>query len=480
MAAKLQQISELSTLLSDKNSVCNDFLRLLDTFRIGKSLKSLQMEKQKGTSSLLLLKCLLIFRLCGVSIYQSYKQNFGGIIDGGKNQFYRLLERKNMNWRLLLINIAKSFRQIIAAKADKSDFKYAIIDDTTLEKTGARIEGITKVFDHTTHSFMLGFKMLTLAVSDGKSTIPFDFSLHCEKHKDNSGGLTAKQLRKRKTYKRKNDEIGKKRKAELKEQKNDMAIKMLKRLFKHGFRPLYLLVDKWFCNYSFIYAIRQIAGGAMHIISLLRDKRTYFEVNGKRKSALSLCKEHDYNMHTCKQYKCRYYKVDALLNEMNVRLFLVRYGNQGYEVIITTDTTLSFCEAFKHYQHRWAIEVMFKECKQYLDLGGCQSTNFNSQVADCTLILIGYTIIALKKRFSDYEVYGELFRELQREFLQLTLIERLLPFAMQLLDFVLNLCDTTWSDFMQRVMRCEDTQNTILLFLKNNQQVKEHINGTFD
>ena len=255
---------------------------------------------------------------------------------------------------------------------------------------------------------------------------------------------------------------------------------MLKRLFKHGFCPLYLLVDKWFCNYSFIYAIRQIAGGAMHIISLLRDKRTYFEVNGKRKSAQHLCKEHDHNLHSCKKYKCRYYKIDAQLNGMDVRLFLVRYGNHGYEVMITTDTSLSFQQAFEHYQHRWSIEVMFKECKQYLNLGGCQSTNLNSQIADCTLVLTGYTIIALKKRFSDYEVYGELFRELQREFVQLTLIERLLPFAMQLLDFVLSLCDITWPELMQRVMRGEDTQNTILLFLKNNQYVKEHINGTFD
>lgn len=466
MAAKLQQITELSTLLSDKKSICNDFLRLLDSFRIGKSLNKLQMEKQKGVSSLLLLKCLVIIRVCGLSIYQSYKQRFGGIIDGGKNQFYRFLERSNMNWRLLLINIAKSFKRIVIEQADKANFLYAIMDDTTIEKTGGSIEGISKVFDHTSHSYKLGFKMLTLAISDGKSTIPFDFSLHSEKRKDHSGGLTTKQLRHRKTHKRADDEVGKKRKAELKQKKTDIAIQMIKRLFRHGFCPSYLLVDKWFCNYSFIYALRMIANGAIHIISLLRDKRTYFEVNGKRTSAQSLCKEHDYNLHSCRQYKCRYYKVDARLNGLDVILFLVRYGNHGYEVIITTDTTLNFRQALEHYQHRWAIEVMFKECKQYLDLGGCQSTNFNSQVADCTLVLIGYTIIALKKRFSDYEVYGELFRELQREFWQLTLVERLLPFAMQLLDFMLSLCDITWSDFMQRLMRCEDTQNTFILFLK--------------
>lgn len=32
--------------------------------------------------------------------------------------------------------------------------------------------------------------------------------------------------------------------------------------------------------------------------------------------------------------------IDAMLNDMNVRLFIVRYGNHGYEEMITTDTSL--------------------------------------------------------------------------------------------------------------------------------------------
>ena len=186
-------------------------------------------------------------------------------------------------------------------------------------------------------------------------------------------------------------------------------------------------MDKWFCTYAFIAEVRKIARGAMQVITLLRDKRTRFIINGKTKSADMLCKEHDHNMRVYRQYNCRYYKVLATLNGMNVALFLVKYGRSGYEIILTTDTDLRFKQAFEHYQHRWSIEVMFKECKQYLDLGTCQSTNLNSQIADCTLVFIGYNIIALKKRFSDYEVFGELYREMQREFYQLTLIERLLP-----------------------------------------------------
>lgn len=466
MATKLQQISELSTLLRDKNAVCQKIHSHFESFHIDQHLRKLNMEKQKGQSTHVLLKCLLIFRLCGQSIYQSYLQQFHGITDGGKNQFYRLLERPNMNWRTLLIRMAQSFVKIVRKVNEVDNFKYAIIDDTTIEKTGKTIEGITEVFDHTTHSFVLGFKLLLLALSDGKSTIHFDYSLHSEKRKDNSGGLSAKQKRNRRSVKRADNDYAKQRKAELKQKKNDIAIQMLKRMYKFGIKPLYVLVDKWFCNGAFIAEVRKIHNGAMHIISLVKDKRTKFSINGIVKSAEWLCKEHDHNMHYCSQYRCRYYKIDAMLNDMNVRLFIVRYGNHGYEVMITTDTHLRFMQVFETYQHRWSIEVLFKECKQYLKLGSCQSTNLNSLFADCTIVFIGYMVLTLYKRFSDYEVLGELFREYQQQFLELTFIERLLPMLAHLIAVILKLCSTSWDEFMENLMADTKAQEQFLPFLK--------------
>lgn len=87
-------------------------------------------------------------------------------------------------------------------------------------------------------------------------------------------------------------------------------------MYKFGIKPLYVLVDKWFCNGAFIAEVRKIHNGAMHIISLVKDKRTKFSLNGIVKSAEWLYKEHDHNMHYCSQYRYRYYKIDAMLNDM--------------------------------------------------------------------------------------------------------------------------------------------------------------------
>lgn len=78
---------------------------------------------------------------------------------------------------------------------------------------------------------------------------------------------------------------------------------------------------------------------------------------------------------------------------MPVRIFLIKYGrNSAWNVLLTTDTTMSFVKAFEVHQIRWNIEVMNKGTKQYLGLGGYQGCDFNGQIADATLCYLTYHI----------------------------------------------------------------------------------------
>ena len=477
MATKLQQISELAKSLSQKDNVSRDLMSLLDSFKLSHWLKTLKMEKRSGVKSIDLLKCLLIFRLCGESIYMSYKHKFGNIIDGGKNQFYRFLVRKNMNWRQLLLHTVASFLRIVKEKSENEQvavWKYAILDDTTLPKTGLHMEGITKVFDHTTHSFVLGYKLLLLALSDGISTLPVDFSLHSENHKDGTGGLTKKQLKNRFKVKRDKKDCIKERSNELNQKKTDVALKMLKNMLKQGLQPTYLLMDKWFCLGTFISEVRNISKKPIHIITLLKDKRHKFDINGKQMTTDMYLARHQ-RMQQCKKNKCRYLRFCSVVKDVPVQLFIVKYGNsKNYEVLLTTDLTLSFNQTFEHYLHRWSIEVLFKECKQHLALGSCQSRHLNAQIADCTLVFIGYCIIALRKRFDDYESWGAAFRCLTKEMLSLTLIERLMPVIQQLIETILSLFDTTLNEFMPKILANKEVEIQILNFIELNQSIKEH------
>ena len=69
---------------------------------------------------------------------------------------------------------------------------------------------------------------------------------------------------------------------------------------------------------------------------------------------------------------------------------------------------------------------MNKETKQYLGLVGYQGCDFNGQIADATLCYLTYTVMALEKRFTEYQTMGELFSDMEGELMALTLWKRVL------------------------------------------------------
>ena len=87
---------------------------------------------------------------------------------------------------------------------------------------------------------------------------------------------------------------------------------------------------------------------------------------------------------------------------------------------------MSFVKTFEVYQVRWNIEVMNKETKQYLGLGSYQGCDFNGQIADATLCYLTYTVMALEKRFTEYQTMGELFSDMEGNLMALTLWRRVL------------------------------------------------------
>ena len=150
-----------------------------------------------------------------------------------------------------------------------------------------------------------------------------------------------------------------------------------------------------------------------------------------------------------------------------IRIFLIQYGKcPNWKVMITTDLSLSFNKTFEVYQIRWGIEVIFKECKQYLNLGKCQSTNFNNQIADCTVCFITHTILTLGKRFSDYETIGGLFRDCQQNIVASTLWDRTIELFKNLLKV---LAEASGIDLLPALMWLVNTdQNNIELNLLRN------------
>ena len=95
---------------------------------------------------------------------------------------YKYVATVDLTWRKLLyamnLQLLRKISRSTEAEHDKP--VCLIIDDTDAPKSGRKSEFIGKVFSHLEHKTILGYKCLTLLLSDGMSQLFLDFSLHGE------------------------------------------------------------------------------------------------------------------------------------------------------------------------------------------------------------------------------------------------------------------------------------------------------------
>jgi len=436
MSAKLQQISELSKVLSVKSDTNATILSLFGKFNLGRVLSRHSLDKARGVDMVQLMLSLILFRINHKTVGAMHDAKFYGLLETGKNCYYRLMNRPEMNWRVVLLSMACRFAAIVRKeKAEGAlDDQCYIVDDTTVEKTGFHLEGLSRVFDHVKLTSVPGFKLLVLAIFDGRSTYACDLSLHREKGKEGNYGLNDKERKKQFSKKRSKDMPDYERYKELDAKKNDTALEMIKRAWHRGIRLPYALMDTWFVSDNMVAELRKIGNGAIHLIGRLKKGNEKFTIGKHKYNVYEIEALYEREAVMCRKYKCLFFEQRVMMGETYVKLIFVKVGRHSrWEVLVTTDTHMKCIRAFELYQIRWNIEVMFKECRQYLGLGGYQGTDFDAQIADNTLCLMTHMVLTLAKRFGEYETMGDLFREERESLLMLTLWKRILDIIEKLL-----------------------------------------------
>jgi len=427
------------------NSPTKAFSNLLDAFKVFSSkslISNVYKEKSKGISYNVLLQMLILMPFLGAkNISRIFSIEYQVFYQGKKDCLYETMKNFGINWRLLLYNFAKKFIKKVKASNLPGSLSYFIADDSDMEKTSAQFEGISRVFNHVIHKHVFAYKVLTLGYSDGKSFTPLDFSLHNEKGKKKNFGLTRKQRKEQYQKKeRVSSSNGAKRKQELRINKVNNLIKMVKRSVKHGIIADYLLTDAWFLSEKLIIQIRKIKNGAIHLVSMCRmDKRKYL-FDGKiytAKELLKHSKTNKRNIKRSKKYKVYYIEQTVDYKGIVLKLFFTRLTKRSkWRLIVTTNPKLSFGQMFDIYSNRWAIEVFFKECKQYLGLGKNQSLDFDSQIAATTITSIQYIILALYKRYDKYETIGGVFEKCKNQITEQILSEKIFVLLLQIIEII--------------------------------------------
>jgi len=339
------------------------------------------------------IQLLLFVKLINIkSVHQFVCGDMGKLLPFKKDVFYSLKNNPTINWMGGLLK--QAFQMLDAPKEKRDKYKSKpdelyclILDDTDLFKTGKVIELIGKIFSHKKPiQFKLGFKSLNLAYWTGKALFHLGFSFHIELGKKKNQGMKQAELNRRFSKQRDADSFGYKRIEEALKSKTDMACKMVKRAMRKGLLVHYLLLDSWFFCEKIVKLSKQVG---VDLISRPKFNNWLYKYGNKKYTMKDLTKKFRYlkDRKYDKKLNLYYVELEVSFKSHQLKIFLFKEKKRGtkWQALISTDVKLNAIRAYKIYKNRWSIEVSYKDLKQNLQYGKCQSIDFDAQIADATL-----------------------------------------------------------------------------------------------
>ena len=231
-----------------------------------------------------------------------------------------------------------------------SDEGCFIIDDTLYGRSShKKTELVSKVFDHNSGTFKVGYRLMTLGWSDGRTFLPINSALLASSKAENVY-VESKNFDKR--------SLAGKRRIMAQSKGTDVCIKLLEYAINSGHKAKYVLFDTWFSAPCQLVKIKRMG---LDCIAMLKSKaNTRYFYKGELltlKEIYSSCKKRRGNS----RYKL---SVNVKLNiedSIEAKVVFVKNRNNLKEwiAIICTDTSLSENEVQRIYGKRWVIEVFF-------------------------------------------------------------------------------------------------------------------------
>jgi hypothetical protein len=401
----------MKTIISEKddNAIATTKIKaFMSKNNIAKYLEKSNFKKEKGTTVLEIFTFIFSLVFTGKNLYRTMNGNVKPSMS--KDAVYRFLESSSYNWRKFLLLLSS---MVIATKLDpltsENRKSVLIIDDSKYDRNRSKnVELLAKVYDHVSHKYEKGFRLLTLAWSDGVSLIPLCFSLLSSAKKKNILCPMNETIDRRSN--------GFKSRAEATEKSTSVMFNLLQEAKKYGVKASYILFDSWFAFPSVIMKVRR---EGFHVAAMLKAMKTvFYTFNGKLYKLESLYsiagKNSDANSDILSSVV-----VEIGKDEKNIpilaKIVFVKSKNKKREwlAVISTDLTLTNEEIIALYGKRWDIEVFFKVNKSFLALAKeFQCRSYDSLVAHTTIVFARYIMLSLEERKNkDSKALGGLFFE---------------------------------------------------------------------
>jgi hypothetical protein len=387
--------------------------RFFSKHHVGKILKQCNGTKEKGISSISLLRYKLGNIFVGRSMYMqqrtgSFREDFS------KNTFYRFLNSTKTNWlRFTSLLAADIINNDIEDLTSEERANVFIVDDSLFNRTSCKKTELgSRVFDHTDMHHKKGYRMLTLGWSDGNTFIPVNSCLLASSQKDNVIGPV-------KTFDKRT--IAGQRRKLAQTKAPEAMLTLLDTAVASGLSADYVLFDSWFSNPAQVTAIKS---RNMDVITMIKkSSRIKYSYNGEQLNIKEF-----YARNKKRRGRSKYLvSIDVMVGKESpipAKIVCVRNraNRKDWLAFLCTNPDISEEEIIRIYGKRWQIEVFFKTCKSMLNLiGECHSLSYDALTAHTAIVFTRYMLLALEQRQNeDQRTLGELFFFLVDEMADIT------------------------------------------------------------
>ena len=385
----------------DGQNLFNAISSFFCTFGIGNLLRKCNAQKEKGVPVIDIFK----YKLCNVfadrSMYMqqktgSFKESFS------KNTFYRFLNSSKTNWLRFTTLLSKKVADTVEPLTSEDRVNAFVVDDSLFERTSCKQTELgSRVFDHTSMKYRLGYRLMTVGWTDGNTFLPVNSCLLASsKEKNLIGPVDQYDGR----------SLAAKRRKLAQTKGTEVMIELLKTAQNAGHHADYVLFDTWFSSPAQLIAVKSL--GLDSIAMVKKSSRIYYEYEGKQLSInkiFGICKK--------RRGRSKYLLSVTVMvgkdEKIPARIVCVRNkkNKKDWIAFICTNPELSEEEIIRIYGKRWQIEVFFKTCKSYLQLiSECHSLSYDALTAHVAIVFTRYLMIAMEqRRGEDERTLGEIF-----------------------------------------------------------------------
>ncbi len=414
--------SIISDYSADEQRLNSRIDRFFNQINISKSLLASNFYKESGFHCSIVLKELFSLIFHGKNLYRTLSVN-NDELSFKKNTAYRFLNAGHFNWEKLLLMVISRLILKLDKLTGKDRQSVLIFDDSLFSRgRSKKVEMMAKVFDHTSHKFCKGFRMLTLGWTDGSSFLPISFNLLSSPNEKNRL-CPANQIDKRTlAFKRRERAMG---------STTDALIEML-----HAAKDIpakFVLFDSWFTLPKTVIRIKK---ENREVIGMIRvTEKIHYLFEGEWQDVREIYKKVNHQTNPVNSItgsaavKIRSDKTSLEQDYADARIVFVKdRRSDAWLALLCTDLSVSEEEIVRIYGKRWDIEVFFKVCKSYLALAKeYQGRSYDMQVAATSIVFLRYAMLSMEIRnTNDDRTIGDLFYYLREELADIKISQSLL------------------------------------------------------